>query len=196
MRYDQMGLRVMVSSNLSGAFLPQSQYVVMGQDRAFGATGTFIETAAGIFIFLGVATGAIALVWVLKGGLWALGTAVALTGGYYLWRAASAPALAGVNPGSIASPYGPVQQVFRQIPGGIVGFMGEGFYQIIKPEGLGVFSGPTMNRPAVQTLAPGSMVRVFAQSENGYVQIDRPTPGFVCLNCSENPGGPWLVRKS
>lgn len=195
MRYDQMGLRVMVSSNLSGAFLPTSRYVVMGQDGVpFIANAA--ATAAGILVFLGVAAGAVALVYFLKGGLWALGTAVALGGGFFLWRAASMTTTPGM-----ASPYGPQavlpNQVFRQIPGGIAGFMGEGFYQVTNPQGLGVYSGPTISRPAVQMLAPGTMVRVFAQSENNYVQIDRPTPGFVCMSCAEaGPGGPWLVRKS
>jgi len=193
-----MGLRVMVSSNLSGAFLPRSQYVVMGQNGTpFVANAA--ATAAGILVFLGVATGAVVLMYVLKGGLWALGTAVALGGGFFLWSAAKT-----TTPGTpgATGPYGaqvlPVtNQVFRQIPGGIAGFMGEGFYQVVKPDGLGVYSGPTMNRPAVQMLAPGTMVRVFAQSENNYVQIDRPTPGFVCMSCAEaGPGGPWLVRKS
>lgn len=96
----------------------------------------------------------------------------------------------------LPTPPAPSSTVFTQIPGGVVGFMGEGMYQITKPEGLGLFSGPTMNRPAIQILPGGSMVRVFAQDQNSYVQIDQPAPGYVCMSCSEVPGGPWLVRKS
>lgn len=187
MRYDQMGLKVLILGNSARA--PRG-YIGATSDP-FVANAA--ATAAGIIVFLGVATGAVVLMYVLKGGLWALGTAVALGGGFFLWSASKT-----TTPG-VVSTYSPrliPNQVFRQIPGGILGFMGEGFYQVTDPKGLGLFSGPTMTRPPVQTLAPGSMVRVFAQSENNYVQIDRPAPGFVCLNCAENPGGPWLVRKS
>ena len=115
-----------------------------------------------------------------------------------------APPVPGVSPyGPMFSPPAsppappPAQgQVFAQIPGGVVGYTGEGYYQVVKPQGIGLFSGPTMNRPAVQILPTGTMVRVFAQSENSYVQIDQPAPGFVCMTCAEDPGGPWLIRKS
>lgn len=90
----------------------------------------------------------------------------------------------------------PGEPRFPQIPGGVVGYTGEGFYQVIKPGGLGLYSGPTMNRPSIQTLPFESMVRVFAQAENSYVQIDQPAPGYVCMTCAELPGGPWLMRKS
>ena len=85
---------------------------------------------------------------------------------------------------------------FAQIPGGVVGYTGEGTYQVIKPGGLGLFSGPTMNQPPVRILPFESLVRVFAQAENSYVQIDQPAPGYVCMSCAELPGGPWLLRKS
>lgn len=197
MRYDQIGLNAM-NGMMSARALP-TRFVMMGQDGS-----TFVAnaaaTAAGILVFLGVAAGAVALVYIFKGGLWALGTAVALGAGYYLWRALAVPAMSATanaaNSVIAANPYGPVRQVFRQVPGGILGFMGEGFYQVTNPQGLGVYSGPTMSRPAIQMLAPGAMARVFAQSENNYVQIDQPTPGFVCMSCAEAPGGPWLVRKS
>ena len=57
----------------------------VGADPNFVATAA--ATAGGILVFLGLATGTVALVYLLKGGLWALGTAVALGGGFYLWRA-------------------------------------------------------------------------------------------------------------
>lgn len=97
---------------------------------------------------------------------------------------------------NLPTPPAPSSAVFTQIPGGIVGFMGEGIYQVTKPEGLGLFSGPTMNQPAIQILPGGSLVRVFAQGGNSYVQVDQPAPGYVCMSCSEVPGGPWLIRKS
>ena len=96
----------------------------------------------------------------------------------------------------MVAPVMPGQPSFPQIPGGVVGYTGEGFYQVIKPGGLGLYSGPTMNRPSVQTLPFESIVRVFAQAENSYVQIDQPAPGYVCMSCAELPGGPWLMRKS
>lgn len=96
----------------------------------------------------------------------------------------------------MVAPVTPGEPRFPQIPGGVVGYTGEGFYQVIKPGGLGLYSGPTMNRPSVQILPFESIVRVFAQAENSYVQIDQPAPGYVCMSCAELPGGPWLMRKS
>lgn len=102
-------------------------------------------------------------------------------------------------------PYVPSQNVrpspvgeasFPQIPGGVIGFAGEGFYQVTNPGGLGLYTEPSMNRPATRVLPFGSMVRVFAQAQNNYVQVDQPGPGYVCLSCAELPGGPWLTRKS
>ena len=78
MRYDQLGLHVMISS-------ARPRYMVVGQDTPFVANAA--AAAAGILVFLGLATGTVALVYLLKGGIWALGTAVALGGGFYLWRA-------------------------------------------------------------------------------------------------------------
>ena len=90
----------------------------------------------------------------------------------------------------------PGEASFPQIPGGVVGFTGEGFYQVTNPGGLGLYTEPTMNRPATRVLPFGSMVRVFAQAQNSYVQVDQPGPGYVCMSCAELPGGPWLMRKS
>lgn len=90
----------------------------------------------------------------------------------------------------------PGESSFPQIPGGVVGFTGEGFYQVINPGGLGLYTEPSMNRPATRVLPFGSMVRVFAQAQNNYVQVDQPATGYVCMSCAELPGGSWLTRKS
>ena len=107
-------------------------------------------------------------------------------------RARNTPYIPALVPQNAGAGQGP----FTQIPGGVVGYAGEGIYQIIKPGGLGLFSGPTMNQPPVRMLPFESLVRVFAQAENSYVQIDQPAPGYVCMSCAELPGGPWLLRKS
>lgn len=86
--------------------------------------------------------------------------------------------------------------VSTQIPGAALGYAGEGVYQIIKPGGLGLHHGPTMNLPAIRQLPFESLVRVIRQGENSWLEINQPEPGFVCLSCAELPGGPWLVRKS
>lgn len=191
MRYDQLGLSVLASGYPTKG---RPLYIMTGQENDMS-----LWWRASALIFLGVAAGSVALVYLFKGGLWALGTAVALGGGLYLWEQLNrkAPVYGPQSP-TTQAPMNqvPPNQVFRQIPGGIVGFMGEGYYQVVDPKGLGLFSGPTMTRPAIQTLPYGSMVRVFASSENNYVQVDQPAPGFMCMSCAENPGGPWLIRKS
>lgn len=191
MRYDQLGLKVLSGYSTS----PRPLYIMTGDEGDMP-----LWQRASALIFLGVAAGSVALVYLFKGGLWALGTAVALGGGIYLWQQflnKITPVYGPQTPpNQTPTSQVPPIQVFRQIPGGIVGFMGEGYYQVVDPKGLGLFSGPTMTRPAIQTLPYGSMVRVFASSENNYVQADQPAPGFLCMSCAENPGGPWLIRKS
>ena len=106
--------------------------------------------------------------------------------------AGQAPAPAA--PGS--GPSRPAPGIFSQIPGAAIGYTGEGMYQITKPGGLGLHPTPTMNRPAIRQLPFESFVRVVRQGGNSWVEIDQPAAGFVCLSCSEVPGGPWLIRKS
>ena len=90
----------------------------------------------------------------------------------------------------------PAPGIFPQIPGATIGYTGEGMYQVTKPGGLGLHPTPTMNRPAIRQLPFESFVRVVRQGGNSWVEIDQPAAGFVCLSCSEVPGGPWLIRKS
>ena len=43
-------------------------------------------TAAGILIFMGLGLAASIVVFLVKGPLWGIGTAIALGSGYYLWQ--------------------------------------------------------------------------------------------------------------
>lgn len=118
-----------------------------------------------------------------------------------LIRARNAPYVPppGVNPGvpgPAIPPPAPPTGGFRQIPGAAIGYTGEGMYQVTKPGGLGLHAGPTMNRPAIRQLPFESFVRVIRQGGNSWIEVDQPASGFVCLSCSELPGGPWLIRKS
>lgn len=85
MRYDEIGRNVMISSTLG-----QPKYVAVGASSLGDVIGSGVAAgtvaAAGIVLFLGVAAGAVALVYLFKGGLWALGAAIALGGGFYLWQ--------------------------------------------------------------------------------------------------------------
>lgn len=98
-----------------------------------------------------------------------------------------------------STPYRPVQQNPRVStpiaqPPAAIGFSASSLYQVNKPEGIALFPTPSMNRAALQILPHGTVVHVLAMAENGYVQVDQPMPGFVCMTCAEVPGGPWLTQ--
>ena len=94
---------------------------------------------------------------------------------------------------------------WEQIPGTIPGYMGEGTYSVVEPNGLFLYPAPNPTLPSLRIVPFGTMVRVlsFAPPPNpiGWVQVVLPSGegGYVCLSCqdlrsSAIPGGPWLVR--
>lgn len=118
-----------------------------------------------------------------------------------------APPFVEMNPGyqqpTIQARPVPIQaREFFQVANAPLGFTGEGIYEVINPNGLGLYSTPTpVSQPSIEVVPPGRMVHVinyapFPPSPTGWVQAQTPAPGYLCLSCPDLPGGPWLVRRS
>ena len=139
---------------------------------------------------------------------WLLGGAALAAGALILFWPSVAPAAPRIpgpgEPGGPPGPQGPqgpagpavMNPAFPQTPGAPIGYAGPGSYRIIAPSGLNLRPAPNTSQPASQTLPQGTNVDVIAATPNGWVQISSPTPGYICLNCAEAPGGPWLVRQA
>lgn len=92
MRYDEIGLSAIVATRHIAPWEPRVA-VVIGQEAGqvteppSFSFAKAAATAAGLLLFLGLGLGASILVGVFSGPLWGIGTAVALGGGFYIWRA-------------------------------------------------------------------------------------------------------------
>lgn len=113
----------------------------------------------------------------------------------YANRAGAAePPPGQLPPGGGVGPQGP-----QGVPGGAgasAGYTGPGTYRVTAPNGLGVRPAPVAppGTSASQYLPLGTAVTVSGPAANGWVQITSPTQGFMCISCSDAPGGPWLQR--
>lgn len=78
------------------------------------------------------------------------------------------------------------------------GYQGPGTYRVLAPSGLNVRSGPGTSYPVVShELRAGTDCELTgALSPAEWAPVTTPTgvSGFVCFNCVEAPGGPWLAR--
>ena len=78
------------------------------------------------------------------------------------------------------------------------GYQGEGTYRVIAPSGLNVRSGPSTSYPVINhELWAGVDCEITGPlTPNQWAPVTTPTgvSGFVCFNCVEAPGGPWLAR--
>ena len=107
MRLDETGLFTMVETRhipiwdrVYNAAMPvRSGYMWAGQEAPIPAAmeprlpdappfnfAKAAGTAAGILIFMGLGLAASIVVFLVKGPLWGIGTAIALGSGYYLWQ--------------------------------------------------------------------------------------------------------------
>lgn len=103
----------------------------------------------------------------------------------------------GINPAT--------GRLFEQIPGTPLGFMGEGSYLVVEPDGLFLYPAPNPSLPTLRSVPVGTMVRVIGfappPSPTGWAQVILPSGegGYICMSCQEyqsNIPSPWLVRKS
>lgn len=86
------------------------------------------------------------------------------------------------------------------------GFQGPGIYRVIAANGLNLRRIPSTQEAGLGKLVLGTQVEVVTVTTNGWAQISNvidaqtgvstPEPGYLCLNCADAPGGPWLVRES
>ena len=69
-----------------------------------------------------------------------------------------------------------------------------GTYRVVAPMGLNLRPSPDMYNVPSAVLRPGTEVQIVADAGNGWV---RTSDGrYLCMNCTEGPGGPWLVPSS
>ena len=85
----------------------------------------------------------------------------------------------------------PIQQVV--LPTGQTGLAG--VYRVVAPMGLNLRTTPDMYNTPVAVLRPGTEVQILGPAgPPGWV---RTSDGrYLCMNCTEGPGGPWLVPSS
>lgn len=97
---------------------------------------------------------------------------------------------------------------FGQVPNAPDGYQGPGIYRVIAARGLNLRRTPVAppGEPGLRLLPVGTNVEVVTATTNGWAQISNvidaqtgastPEPGYLCLSCTEAPGGPWLVREA
>lgn len=81
---------------------------------------------------------------------------------------------------------GPTQSMLGQIATGV--------YRVVAPMGLNLRDRPDVYSNAVAVLRPGTEVVVASAAGNGWVRTAEGR--YLCMNCAEGPGGPWLVPVS
>ena len=97
---------------------------------------------------------------------------------------------------------------FPQVRDMPVGYQGPGIYRVVASSGLNLRRTPVapVGDPGLGRLVVGTNVEVVTATTNGWAQISNvidaqtgastPEPGYLCLSCTEAPGGPWLVREA
>lgn len=86
MRYDEIGLSILANRRREG-FVAVGQRHIGPQSEDPPGVIQAVANAFGELIFMGVGLVASIAVFVFVSPLWGVVTAVALGGGYYLWRA-------------------------------------------------------------------------------------------------------------
>lgn len=87
---------------------------------------------------------------------------------------------------------------FANRPLSSLGYEGPGEYLVVARNGLNIRPGPSSNSGASLGVIPfESTIQVVSDAGDGWLQvvnvIGRRVTGYMCISCTEAPGGPWLV---